>query len=284
MNLMQSMTAPAWASWLKPVTSKCCFCHRSLALKNVSSHKAGITMQEMWYCSSPCLTSAAKKEVSRLLQSKPVRGPQISRMPLGLSLMSRGVLTRTQYQEALDEQKRTGGDLGELVVSKGWISESQVTAVIAAKWGCAAFTVPTFVADSGIHIPLTILKVNSAVPLHYVASTNLLLIGFVHGVSYGLLSAIEQITECKTQPCFVTPSEFKAEMGRLQRERALFGESSWKEVVSNEVHTPTEIAQALCGYCVDFEAEEVIIRRCNEFIWVRLKASLVKADLLFKAV
>jgi hypothetical protein len=284
MNLMQSITEPAWVSWLKPVTSKCCSCNRSLALKNVSSHKAGITMQEKWYCSSRCLTSAAQKEVVRLLQSRPRRGPQLSRMSLGLSLMSRGLLSRTQYQEALDEQRRTGGELGELVVSKGWVSESQVTTVIAAQWGCAAFAMPTYIVSSGIHIPLAILEANAAIPLHYATATNLLLVGFVHSVSYGLLSAMEQIIECKTQPCFVTPSEFEVERERLERERALLEDASWKEVVSNESQTPAEMAEALCNYCVEFEAEEAIIRRCNEYIWVRLKASSAKADLLFKVV
>lgn len=282
MNLMQSISAPAWASGLKPVTSKCCNCDRSLVLKNVSTHKAGITMQEKWYCSSRCLTSAAQKELLRLLLSKPGCGAQLSRMPLGLSLMSRGLLTRTQYQEALDEQKRYGGELGELVVSKGWVSESQVTAAIAAQWGCAVYAMPTYLLSSGIQIPLALLKVNSAIPLHYVAASNLLLVGFVHSVSYGLLSAIEQITGCKTQPCFVTPSEFKAERDRLERERALLEDSSAKEVVSNRMQTPAEMAQALCEYCVDLEADEAIMRRCNEYIWARLKASSAKADLLFR--
>jgi hypothetical protein len=204
-------------------------------------------------------------------------------MSLGLSLMSRGLLTKMQYQEGLDEQRRTGEELGEHAVSKGWVSESQVTTTIAAQWGCAVFTMPTYIMNSGIHIPLRILDVNAAIPLHYVATTNLLLVGFVHRVSYGLLSAIEQIAGCKTQPCFVTPSEFKAEWERFERERALLEDASWKEVVSNELQTPAEMAQALCNYCVECEAEEAVIRRCNEYIWVRLRASSSEADLLFKA-
>ena len=58
------------------------------------------------------------------------------------------------------------------------------------------------------------------IPVHYVATTNLLLVGFVHSVEYGLLYAIEQITGCETKPCFVTPSDFQMQMHHQEESRS----------------------------------------------------------------
>ena len=68
-----------------------------------------------------------------------------------------------------------------------------------------------------INIPSTLIQIYSMIPVHYVAATNLLLVGFVHGIEYGLLYAIEQITGCKTKPCFVTPSDFQIQMQHIKR-------------------------------------------------------------------
>ena len=64
------------------------------------------------------------------------------RTPLGLNLISHGLLTIEQLKKATDEQKEAGGEIGELLVRQGSVSEKQVTAIRAAEWGCPVFTVP----------------------------------------------------------------------------------------------------------------------------------------------
>ena len=91
-------------------------------------------MRESWYCSSRCFTSAAEQQVSRLLQLRTEQAAQ--RMPLGLNLISHGLLTVEQLKRATDEQKENGGEIGELLVSQGAVSEKQVTAIRAAEWDC----------------------------------------------------------------------------------------------------------------------------------------------------
>lgn len=283
MNLMNSIAAPAWVAGLKIATSKCEHCHRSMALRNFSARKAGIKMSESWYCSSSCFTAAAEKKLSDLMHARLERPNRGSRMPLGLSLINRGLLTTSQFKEAVNKQKLAGGELGELLIQHGTVSEEQVTAALAAEWGCPVFSVPKHMTQSGIQIPSALTRLYSAIPLHYVAATKVLLIGFVHGIEYRLLYAIEQITGCKTQPCFVTLSDFQLQMDEVGRTEERLGATAPRGVKIDNVQNPAEMASILCGYGVDLEADEVSIGKCMDFLWARLKSGPKNFDLLFKA-
>jgi len=283
MNTAHSIATPIWTAGLKVMTSKCRACNRSMALRQISARKAGIRMRDAWYCSSLCFTSAAEEELSELLKSGVEHGTHVSRMPLGLILMSQGLLTSAQFKEVTGEQKEVGGEIGELLVRRGSVSEMQVAAVRATQWGCPVFAMPKRQLNPGIHVPSTLLKRYSAVPLHYVAATKLLLVGFVRGVEYGLLYAIEQLTGCKTQPCFVTPSDFQAQTHRNLEVEEKSADSFPKEVIFESVHSAAEIARILCRHGADFEADEVILGKCKEFLWARLICGAREVDLLFKA-
>ena len=206
MKLIPPIAMPTWVAGLKTVVSRCEICHKMLALRHLSARKAGIRMHDSWYCSSRCFRLAAEHEVLRLL--KPAKRPAayVERMPLALDLVSRGLLTIEQLKKATDEQKITGGEIGELLVRQGSVTEKQVTAARATEWGCPVFTVPKQATPIAIHIPTTLMRLHSMIPVHYVVRTNLLLVGFVHSVEYELLYAIEQMTGCETKPCFLTPT------------------------------------------------------------------------------
>ena len=49
------------------------------------------------------------------------------------------------------------------------------------------------------------------------------------------------------------------------------------------VQTPAEIAQLLCASSLEVEADEVLLERCKEYLWARLKSGPTAVDLLFKA-
>lgn len=284
MNLMSAIPTPAWFAGLKVVTAKCEFCHRQTPLRQISARKVGIRMGEFWYCSSSCFTSAAEQKLTELLTTRRVnQGSRGERMPLGLSLMSRGLVTQTQFKQAADEQKEVGGEIGELLVRHGSVSEEQVTAVRATQWGCPVFDVQKYVVRTRIQIPAVLTRVYSAIPLHFVEATKLLLVGFVHGIDYGLLYAIEQVTGFKTQPCFVTPSDFQTQLQEMEQSQQKSENSSHREVKFEDVRTPAEIARILCEYGVDLEADEAAIGKCKDLLWARLNCGTKEIDLLFNA-
>jgi hypothetical protein len=235
-------------------------------------------MQDAWYCSSRCFTAAAEHEILRLQTSGTVLVNHISRMPLGLILINRGLLTIDQLRKATNEQKDAGDEIGELLVHQGLLTEKQVTAARATQWGCPVFAVPAHAGRVAVDIPQALLQIYSMVPVHYVAATNLLLVGFVHRVEYGLLYAIEQMTGCKTRPCFVTPSDFRVQM----QQREQFQEPLLKEMIFERIQTPAEMARILCSSSLEIEADEASFGKCKEYLWARLKSDSEAVDLLFK--
>jgi len=283
MKLIQSMIVSALVAWFKPITLHCENCQRSLTLRHISAHKVGIMMRERWYCSSNCFALAAEEELSELVASVQDHPSRVERMPLGLMLIGRGLLTSAELREVRAEQEQEGGDIGELLVRRGFVSEKEITAVRATQWGCPVYEVPKHGTLPGVRIPSALMQFYSAIPLHYVATTNLLLVGFVHGVEYGLLYAIEKMTGCKTQPCFVTPSDFRIQMQQRKQERTQCGDLPLNEVRFDGVHSSAEIASILCSYGIHLEADEASIEKCKEYLWARLKSGPSEVDLLFKA-
>ena len=240
-------------------------------------------MQDHWYCSSRCFRLAAEEEFTTLATYKPHRRNQFSRMPLGLLMVRYGLLSNEQFKEARDKQKQAGTEIGEIVVRYGSVSEKQVTAVRALQWGCPVFTVPECGMPTEIHLPPTLVRLHSVIPLHYVATTNMLLVGFVNGVDYGLLYAIERITGCKTQPCFVTPGDFETQVKCIEQARAQSGDGAPAEVKFETAQSSPEMARVLCSYGVQIEADDAAIARCREYLWTRLKSGPKEIDILFKA-
>jgi Type II secretion system (T2SS), protein E, N-terminal domain len=282
MKLIPSIEMPAWVARLKVITSRCESCHKSLVLSHLSARKAGIRMHGNWYCSSRCFQSAAEQEVLRILKPGTEQAAHVSRMPLGLNLISHGLLTIEQLKKATDEQKEVGGGIGELLVRQGAVSEKQVTAVRATEWGCPVFAVPRHAIRIGINLPSTLMRIYSMIPVHYVVRTNLLLVGFVQSIEYGLLYATEQITGCETKPCFVTPSDFQMQMQQQEKEREQPGYTPARELTFESIRTPAEIAQTLCTSGIEIEADEAFIERCKEYLWARLKSETQAVDLLFR--
>jgi hypothetical protein len=252
-------------------------------MRHLSSQKAGITMHGCWYCSSACFKAAAEKKLSDLLLTGQEQVKYVTRMPLGLILISRSLVTAEQLREATDEQKESGGEIGEILVRRGFVSEKQVTGVRAVQWSCPVFSVPKHPIYTGIQIPSVLIQIYSAIPLHYVPKTKRLFVGFVHSVEYGLLYAIEQMTGCNTQPCFVTPSDFEIQMQLREQMLEQCGDTTPKELTFESVQTPAEMAQILCRHGVDIEADEVIISRCREYLWARLTYGAKAVDLFFRA-
>jgi hypothetical protein len=283
MNLIHSIASPVLAAGFKVFTSRCESCHRSLALRHLTAQKAGITMLGCWYCSSNCLKAAAEKKFSDLLSTGQEQVNHVARMPLGLILIGRNLVTAEQLREATEEQKEAGGEIGEILARHGSVSEKQVTGVRAVQWSCPVFSVPKHPIQTAIQIPSVLVQLYSAIPLHYVPSTKRLFVGFVHGIEYGLLYAIEQMTGCNTQPCFVTPSDFDIQMQLREQMLSMCGDTTPKELTFESIQTPAEMAQILCRHGVDIEADEVIVSRCREYVWARLKYGAKAVDLFFRA-
>jgi hypothetical protein len=283
MKLIQSIAAPAWTAGLKVTSLRCEGCHRLPALRHSSAQQEGIRMHGCWYCGSACFTTAAEERLSSLMSSGLAQSSHFSRMPLGLILIGRGWLTAAQLKEAIGEQKEAGGRIGEVLTRHGFASEKQLAAGLATQWGCPVYSVPKHLVEVGIQIPTTLMQLHSAIPLHFVGAKKLLLVGFVHGIEYGLLYSIEQMTGCQTRCCFVTQSDFLLQMQQRELVQEQRGDEAPIEIKYETVQTPAEIAGILSSNAVDLKADEATIERCKGYFWARLKSVSKESDILFKA-
>jgi hypothetical protein len=283
MNLIRSKVVSTWMSGFNLAKSRCENCCRSLALRHLSAHKAGIKMHGGWYCSSSCFGAAVEKRLSSLLSTGVVAQYRVSRMPLGLILVGRGLLTESEFREVTDHQRTAGGEIGEILSRQGAVSERQLAAARSAQWGCPLFSVPTRGIQSKFRIPSILVRTHSVIPVHYVAATKLLLIGFVNEIEYGLLYVIEQITGCKTQPCFITRSDFERKLNERDLRQEEKAQGPMKEVNFEGLQTPAQMANVLCDYAADLEADEIVIGKFKEHLWARFKCDANEIDILFKA-
>ena len=277
MNVVQSISTSTWVSGFKTITCSHQECTRWLTHRHLFSHSVGIRMHGGWYCSYGCFASAAVTRIAQLRTSGPTSSNRTSRMPLALILIGRGLLTREQWKQAADQQADAAKDLGETFVTLGFVSEKNVTAARATQWDTPVFSISKGSLAVLVHIPPTLMLLHSMVPLHHVAATNSLLMGFVRGIEYGPLYAIEQVTGCKTQPCFVTPGDFQMQM-RVQEQ----GTVLYEELTFETVQSSTEIVRALCDYGALLDANEVVFARSGEYVWARLKGISGATDILFR--
>ena len=113
------------------------------------------------------------------------------------------------------------------------------------------------------------------VPIHNASAADKLLVGFRDRINYGLLYAIEQVTGFKTTPCFLTPSAHSYWLESQPK--------SPDELLLDGAMTPEEMTRVVCQQGARVDANGIVMVRCGDRIWVRLKGGKRPADLLFQA-
>jgi hypothetical protein len=141
-----------WRMWTLPCSNTACT--RRRFFPNISRRHAGICLGKKWFCSPDCFEEFLHGTIAAAISSRQVQEPpQVRRMPLGLLLLSRGILTSEQLVLALDKQKTEGTNLGEAVQTLGFATSEQVTSAVAAQWSCPVFTLTGRPASPSIYVP-----------------------------------------------------------------------------------------------------------------------------------
>jgi len=125
-------------------------------------------------------------------------------------------------------------------------------------------------------IPFKLLRSCSAAPLHSSAAAKRLLLGFVYRVDHGLLSALEEMTGFRAEPCFITPAEFAEQM------QTLASVPAFEEVVFDDPKTPAQMGKTVGGFAVEVAALDVRFAHCGDYAWTRLSGKRKTVDLLFR--
>ncbi|MHC4133002.1 MAG: GspE/PulE family protein [Planctomycetota bacterium] len=135
-----------------------------------------------------------------------------NKIPLGKLLLSRGVVTAEQVEQALSDQKEKGHRrlLGELLVEMGYCTENQISSALAEAYGVPYAQVSPKLCDPMAVELLTrdFLEEHNVLPLFKVFGT--VTIAVSEPTNVFLIDEIERITGCKVQVVCATSKDIKA--------------------------------------------------------------------------
>jgi Type II secretion system (T2SS), protein E, N-terminal domain len=241
--------------------------------------RQGVLLQGRWYCSVSCFEQAILAVYSELIKipDQPLTRPQ--RIPLGLLLLGRGIINEDELKAALLAQKEQGtGRLGRWLVQLGSVSTHDVSTALAAQWGCAVFPLEndTRYRDCAQMLPLVLLESSRMLPVHYLAGTHWLFLGFSEDIDRTTIYSIERLLDSRTEPCVVSESAMDLALDEIRRK------SRPREILFESPFSAAETARTIRDYALKLGAEELVLARPRGFLWVRLRASGVDWDLLFR--
>jgi hypothetical protein len=238
--------------------------------------RAGIKVDQAWYCSIECFAIAARKRFRDSLTANVLEMPHVPRRSIGHLMLSKGFVTGDQLQLALEQSRQLSETLDLTLLRLGLASERQLAAARAAQWGCPVLGPDSIGQKVEADIPPTLLDAYAAVPLHASPTARRLLLGFVVRVEHSLLHSLEQITGMRVEPCFITRSE------RREQLRHLTHDSNCEEIVFDDPATPAAMATNVAGFALEIAAQEARFTHCRTFVWARLTGRNKKIDVLFR--
>jgi len=251
--------------------------HRGF-FQGFKSRHNGISLAQERFCCPECFETGLKGKITALstTQGKATMR-QGSRIPLGLLLLSRGILTTQQIRVVLERQQSTGENFGDAAQQLGFVTPEQVTAAVAKQWACPVFPLGERFPETKIRIPRRLLELYRMLPVHYAEQERRLLIGFVNSVHHHILYTIEHMTSCVVAPCFITGRDY---------ERNLLSapppESRDDELLFDQTMDASEMARIARSYVVQVGAQKARLGRCRDYLWARIWGRQREFDLLFR--
>jgi len=247
-----------WPAWLRKTT--------------------GVEFDGRWYCEVGCLKPILVLQLQQLLSRFLYERPRIHRLPIGLLLVNRSVITHDQLREALRLQRDAGrGKLGDWLRQLDVVNESQITAALAQQWGCPVFPLEqlaTFLFSSEL-LPLPLLESAGAVPACASPDGRLLHLAFGERIDHTALYAIEQMLGCRTVACAANESTISAVLAQFRQH------TDSEETCFETVRDPREMSLIISSYAAELRAVQIALVRTATYIWVRFHRRDAKRDLLF---
>jgi Type II secretion system (T2SS), protein E, N-terminal domain len=276
-SLVDYFRPAAGRSW-KNLRSTCALqtCRNTLLIRSVPQSRVGITVGDQWYCSVDCFAAASRPRLATLSDGRVTEMPHSPRLSIGLVMLSKGYLTDDQLRFAMTQSQIHGENLESALVRLGLAGERQLAAARAAQWGYPIFGQDRISQSVEVDIPTVLLTACSAAPLHYSPVAKRFLLGFVYRVEYSLLQALEQVTGFRAEPCFITPTDFADQMGRVT------AVSGYQEVVIEDQKTPAQMSKTIGGFAVEIGAREARFAQCRNHVWTRLSGKKNTVDILFR--
>jgi MshEN domain len=250
-------------------------CHNKQFASWIPGTLPGIQVGSQWYCCVDCFVLAARTPLELLSSRHVLEIQRQPRLSLSLFLVSKGHMSSEQMREVNAQCENNGEDLESALIRRGMVNEKQLAAARSAQWGYPVFSPEQAGQWVEADLPLSLLKAFRAVPLHYSATANRILVGFATRVDPQVLELIERLTSIRVEPCFITPNEWEEQMERVT------AAPDYHEIFVDEPGTPEKMARTVGRAAVKVAAREALFIQCKDYILVHLTGKRGRADVIF---
>lgn len=239
----------------------------------------GYMLEGLRYCTPECFESAAAQAIRRLLAGMAKPRANTHRVPMGLLMLSRGLVDQDQLKKALQAQKDSGsGRVGEWLRHIGAVNEEQVTQILGLQYSAAVFPLARSrrYLECASMVPLQLLEAAEMIPVHHLPASRHLYVAFAERINHSALYALEKMLACRTEACLVMKSQLQKaleDVGRTPREM---------EVLSSEAFDPQEMAGTIFNHAESQSATDVKISGFDSYVWARIISPPSYTDLLFR--
>jgi hypothetical protein len=262
----------------KNTHTECAFpkCHNTIPMRSVPQVRGGMRVGDLWYCSAACFADAAFVRFSAIQERRVIEMPHNPRLSIGLALLSKGLLADDQLRLAVEESRHRGEEIELTLLRMGLTNERQLATARAAQWGCPVLRQDGLRDPIVADIPASLLRACQAVPMSYSQNGKRLLMGFVVRVEHRFLLALEKVTGCKTEPCFITHTDFEEQMARMTVV------PDCNAVLHEDPQTPREMANTIALQATETCARTAIFAECRDYLWTRIIGDRRTVDVLFR--
>jgi hypothetical protein len=262
-------------AWKERLSCNAPDCHGRRLWGRISDGAGSAQLHGRRYCFPACFEQELRRRFSEVRVPASRRSRPPHRVPLGLLMLSRGELSHEQLRRALEAQRQSGsGRIGEWIQKLGYVHEQQVTAALGAQWSCPVLrTLPANVAEC--KVPFQLLRRFRMAPVHYSRPTGVLHIAFAADIEYRALLAIEEILECKAEPCLADATALYTLLARMEEH------GRGTDQAFEGVRGPEEMTRITSSYAAKLGADDMRLVGCAEYFWVRIEGRKDSANLLF---
>ncbi|HWZ51304.1 MAG TPA: hypothetical protein VNW54_07555 [Granulicella sp.] len=187
------------------------------------------------------------------------------RIPLGLVLLSMGMITEAQLQTALEQQRQAKTErIGDWLRKGTDLTEKDITRALGMQWNCPIFDLATYRPQPG-EIPRELIEIYRILPLP-ARNRGLLYLAFDRGLNPVASFAVQHMTGLRVEAGLAGESAFQDAWTRslpIQAPAATVVRPRTKE----------ELLKAAAAVLQEEDVSDACIARLHQHLWLRAFAA-----------
>lgn len=228
-----------------------------------------------WACSPVCLEEMVRAALMResLENAEPGAVAHRHRVPLGLMLYSRGVISQEQLRRALDAQREAqdhGGPrrrIGRWLIEQSSLNELELARALSLQWNCPLYSAERLDGARAAQLmPRLLVDAFGAAPLRQTGSGRIL-VAFEDALDHCLNLALERMHGVPVEAGVMAAHEFR-------RVRETLVEAKHPKLRLIEVANRNVLARALTRRMEQFQPLDATLVRVREYYWLRMWKTL----------